>query len=246
MHRWVWPVVLQRFEVLLVVGYLAGITAGGVIAPAAGAFVNELFPTSVRASVAGWNIAGAVLGAVAGLVVFGAVADVGNRFAPAALVTFLPAMAMSALVWLLPETRGREPESLWPVFPSRRPDGTGNPMVFVFQLGVTAVLVGVAYAVVASFTTPFTIGADLVTASPRARRRGLAVRIVRQRPSTTSGRADPMDRPGSGLRPFRKPTATKRPLVRPLVVGLAGHGRIGPGLGAVRLQPNAPSCVSQP
>jgi MFS family permease len=104
-------------SVLLVVGYLTGITAGGVIAPAAGAFVNELFPTSVRASVAGWNVAGAVLGAVTGLVVFGAVADVGNRFAPAALVTFLPAMAMSALVWLLPETRGREPESLWPSAP---------------------------------------------------------------------------------------------------------------------------------
>ena len=104
-------------SVLLVVGYLTGITAGGVIAPAAGAFVNELFPTSVRASVAGWNVAGAVLGAVAGLVVFGAVADVGNRFAPAALVTFLPAMAMSSLVWLLPETRGREPESLWPSVP---------------------------------------------------------------------------------------------------------------------------------
>jgi MFS family permease len=104
-------------SVLLVVGYLTGITAGGVIAPAAGAFVNELFPTSVRASVAGWNVAGAVLGAVAGLVLFGAVADVGNRFAPAALVTFLPAMAMSSLVWLLPETRGREPESLWPSVP---------------------------------------------------------------------------------------------------------------------------------
>jgi len=45
---------------------------------------------------------------VAGLVLFGAIADVGNRFAPAALVTFVPAMAMSALVWLLPETRGRQ------------------------------------------------------------------------------------------------------------------------------------------
>ena len=98
----------------LVVGYLLGITAGGVIAPAAGAFVNELFPTRVRASVAGWNVAGAVLGAVAGLVLFGAIADVGNRFAPAALVTFLPAMALSGLVWLLPETRGHEPEWFWP------------------------------------------------------------------------------------------------------------------------------------
>jgi MFS family permease len=98
----------------LVVGYLLGIAAGGVIAPAAGAFVNELFPTSVRASVAGWNVAGAVLGAVGGLLLFGTVADVGNRFAPAALVTFLPAMALSGLVWSLPETRGREPESFWP------------------------------------------------------------------------------------------------------------------------------------
>jgi len=98
----------------LVIGYLSGIAAGGVIAPAAGAFVNELFPTEVRASVAGWNVAGAVLGAVAGLVLFGAVADVGDRFAPAALVTFIPAMALSGLVWLLPETRGHEPEWFWP------------------------------------------------------------------------------------------------------------------------------------
>ncbi len=100
--------------VALVVGYLAGITAGAVFAPAGGAFVNELFPTSVRASVAGWNVAGAVLGAVVGLVVFGAVADVGNRFAPAAIATFLPAMTLSGLLWLLPETRGHEPEWFWP------------------------------------------------------------------------------------------------------------------------------------
>jgi MFS family permease len=98
----------------LVVGYLFGIAAGGVIAPAAGAFVNELFPTSVRASVAGWNIASAVLGAVAGLLLFGAIADIGNEFAPAALVTFVPPMALSGLVWLLPETRGHEPEWFWP------------------------------------------------------------------------------------------------------------------------------------
>jgi MFS family permease len=100
--------------VALVIGYLVGIAAGGVIAPAAGAFVNELFPTSIRASVAGWNIAGSVLGAVVGLVVFGAVADVGNRFAPAALVTFLPAMALSGLVWFLPETRGQDIDHLRP------------------------------------------------------------------------------------------------------------------------------------
>jgi MFS family permease len=101
-------------HVALVVGYLFGIGAGGVIAPCAGAFVNELFPTAVRASVAGWNVAGAVLGAVVGLLAFGAVADVASRFGPAALVTFLPAMALSGLFLLLPETRGHEPEFFWP------------------------------------------------------------------------------------------------------------------------------------
>jgi MFS family permease len=101
-------------RVALVIGYLAGITAGGAFAPAGGAFANELFPTSVRASVAGWNVVGSVLGAVAGLVVFGAVADVGNRFTTASVVTFVPAMAFSALIYLLPETRGHEPEWFWP------------------------------------------------------------------------------------------------------------------------------------
>jgi MFS family permease len=101
-------------HVALVVGYVLGIGAGGIIAPCAGAFVNELFPTSVRASVAGWSVAGSVLGAVVGLLAFGAVADVAGHFAPAALVTFLPAMALSGLFLLLPETRGHEPEWFWP------------------------------------------------------------------------------------------------------------------------------------
>jgi MFS family permease len=98
----------------LVLGYLAAAAAAGTFAPAGGAFVNELFPTSVRASVAGWNVVGSVLGAVGGLVVFGEVADVGNRFGPAALITFLPAMALSSVFWFLPETRGHEPEYFWP------------------------------------------------------------------------------------------------------------------------------------
>jgi hypothetical protein len=29
-------------------------------------------------------------------------------------VTFVPAMALSALIYLLPETRGHEPEWFWP------------------------------------------------------------------------------------------------------------------------------------
>jgi len=99
----------------LVVGYVLGVFSGSTLAPAVGALLTELFPTTVRASATGWWVAAGVIGAVAGLVAFGAVADVGNRFAFAADLTFLPAAAAAAaLFWLLPETRGREPESLWP------------------------------------------------------------------------------------------------------------------------------------
>jgi MFS family permease len=97
----------------LVVGYIAGVTCGSVFAPAAGALANELFPTSVRASVAGWYVAAGVIGATVGLLVFGALADVGNRFNLAAAVTFLPAVPAALLFFLVPETKGREPELMW-------------------------------------------------------------------------------------------------------------------------------------
>ena len=98
----------------LLAGDILGVFAASVFAPAAGSLVNELFPTPVRASVAGWSLAAGVLGAVTGLVAFGAVAGAGHRFAVAGLVTFLPAALVMVLFWLLPETRGREPEDLWP------------------------------------------------------------------------------------------------------------------------------------
>ena len=62
----------------------------------------------------GWSLAAGVLGAASGLVVFGAVARAGLPFVAAGLVTFLPAVPVMGLFWLLPETRGREPEDLWP------------------------------------------------------------------------------------------------------------------------------------
>jgi len=88
-----------------------------VFALAAGALANELFPTAVRASVSGWVVAAGVLGAVGGLLGFGAIADVGNRFGTAAVFTFLPAVVFAGLFWLVPETRGREPEEMWPTAP---------------------------------------------------------------------------------------------------------------------------------
>jgi MFS family permease len=98
----------------LLSGYILGVFAGAAFSPAAGALVNELFPTSIRASVAGWALAAGVIGAVAGLVLFGAVADVDNHFALAGVITFLPASLFMVLFWMLPETLGREPEDLWP------------------------------------------------------------------------------------------------------------------------------------
>ena len=98
-------------------GYVLGVLAAAAFAPAAGALANELFPTPVRASMAGWLVAASVLGAVGGLLAFGAVADLGDRFGVAALAVFLPALLGLALFLVLPETRGREPEDLWPKVP---------------------------------------------------------------------------------------------------------------------------------
>jgi MFS family permease len=97
----------------LLAGYQGGLLAGSLFAPAGGALANEVFPTAIRAAVAGWYVIAAVLGAVVGLLAFGAVADIGNRFSIAAVVTFLPALPLTALLLLLPETKGTEPEELW-------------------------------------------------------------------------------------------------------------------------------------
>jgi hypothetical protein len=55
-----------------------------------------------------------VLGAVAGLLIFGLAADAWGNFGLAALVTFVPAVPVAALLWLVPETGSAEPEELWP------------------------------------------------------------------------------------------------------------------------------------
>lgn len=94
----------------LAIGYLVAIGAGAAFAPAAGALQAELFPTSVRAAVAGWVAAAGVLGAVVGLLAFGAVADAVDRFSVAALMVCVPTAVASALAAALPETVGRELE----------------------------------------------------------------------------------------------------------------------------------------
>jgi MFS family permease len=98
----------------LFLGYIIAVGIAAILAPAAGSLINEMFPTEVRASVGGWQVAAGVIGAASGLVIFGEVADVGNRFAIAAAVTFLPSILVALAFWLLPETMGKEPEDLWP------------------------------------------------------------------------------------------------------------------------------------
>lgn len=97
----------------LFAGYELAVFSASTFAPGAGALVNELFPTSVRASVSGWNVAAGVLGAVTGLIVFAEVGSSSDSLR-AAIVTFVPVVLTTALFALLPETKGTEPEDLWP------------------------------------------------------------------------------------------------------------------------------------
>jgi MFS family permease len=95
-------------------GYLLAITAAAAYGPATAALAAELFPTSVRATVAGWLVAAGVLGAVAGLLAFGTISDALDSFALAAVVICAPVVLASALFAPLPETVGLELEQSAP------------------------------------------------------------------------------------------------------------------------------------
>lgn len=95
-------------------GYLLAITAAAAYGPATAALTAELFPTSVRARVAGWLVSAGVLGAVAGLLAFGTISDALDSFALAAVVICAPVVLASALFAPLPETVGLELEQSAP------------------------------------------------------------------------------------------------------------------------------------
>lgn len=97
----------QGTPVLLVVGYLAGIMSGAAIGPGLGAMSAELFPTRIRATVAGWLAAAGVVGAVIGLASFGALADMVGFGSAAVVLAVVPVLA-SLLVLGLEETRHLE------------------------------------------------------------------------------------------------------------------------------------------
>jgi MFS family permease len=95
-------------------GYLLAILVASAYAPSFGALSAELFPTRMRATVAGWLVAAGVLGAVAGLVAFGLLTDALGSFATAAVVVFGPVVLTCLLFTRLPETRGLELEQSAP------------------------------------------------------------------------------------------------------------------------------------
>jgi MFS family permease len=98
----------------LVVGFWAGILAQGAYGPAFGALSAEVFPTSIRATTQGWVAASGVLGAVTGLLLFGALSDVTGSFAMAALtVCVTGAVTAVGYLWF-PETVGLELEESAP------------------------------------------------------------------------------------------------------------------------------------
>jgi MFS family permease len=95
-------------------GYLLAILVASAYAPSFGALSAELFPTSVRATVAGWLVAAGVLGAVTGLVAFGLLTDALASFATAAVLICAPVILTCVLFARLPETRGLELEQSAP------------------------------------------------------------------------------------------------------------------------------------
>ncbi len=92
-----------------IVGYMTGVLAGGLLAPAIAALSTELFPHSSRATSAGWIVVAGVLGAIVGLLVFGLIGDTVHVSGPgslrlAAIVTFLPLLPCLGLLYRLPES----------------------------------------------------------------------------------------------------------------------------------------------
>lgn len=98
----------------LVAGFWVGVLAQGAYGPGFGALSTEVFPTSVRATTQGFVAASGVLGAVAGLVLFGFLNDVTGSFAVPALTVCLVAAVTAAGYRWFPETVGLELEESAP------------------------------------------------------------------------------------------------------------------------------------
>jgi MFS family permease len=96
-----------------VLGYMSGVFAGGLLAPAIAALSTELFAHRFRATAAGWIVVAGVLGATTGLLVFGVIGDSvhvtgAGSFRLPALFTFLPLLPLLGLLARLPESSQME------------------------------------------------------------------------------------------------------------------------------------------
>jgi MFS family permease len=96
-----------RFNFTL--GYMIGVAAAGLLAPAASAMSTEIFSHSFRATAAGWIVVAGVLGATVGLFLFGWVGDAvratsATSLRVPALATFLPLLPTLLLLVRLPES----------------------------------------------------------------------------------------------------------------------------------------------
>ncbi len=98
----------------LIGGFWLGVTAQAAYGPAFGALSTEVFPTSHRATAQGWLAAAGVLGATAGLVLFGAIRDASGSFVVGALAVAVPCALAATAYLALPETRGLELEQSAP------------------------------------------------------------------------------------------------------------------------------------
>ena len=94
--------------------------------PACGSYpaimlTTELFPTSIRAAVAGWLVVAGVLGATSGLWVAGTMADALDSFAGSMVVVCVPGALAAVPFALLPESRGLDLERSAPEESSQLP-----------------------------------------------------------------------------------------------------------------------------
>lgn len=80
-----------------IAGYIVGVGGAGFVTPLMAALGTELFPRAQRATTSGWLVVAGVVGALAGLGIFGVIADTGwtggdSVLRYAALITFVPTL----------------------------------------------------------------------------------------------------------------------------------------------------------
>ena len=102
---------------VLLAGYLISLTFASVYAPAGGALATELFPTRVRGTITGWIQLCSVVGAVAGLFMFGLLVDWFDGYGGAGVVIAVPVLISTLAYLRLPETKGMELEESAPDLP---------------------------------------------------------------------------------------------------------------------------------